>query len=549
MGDRASGRIGRRRGLGAPLAAASRAPLVALLLAAVAWGQSAGGSAAPPPRPPGAAPTSVSAPTASLAAPLLVLPFDNQSTDGNLDWIGEGVAEAVHDALQADGQPVLNRKERAEAFDQAGIPLLTTLSQATLIAVADDVDASWLITGAFNYTPPALPPPAANGVADVSSAAPATAGRFTLSATLINLRGEHLVRVSAPPGRLRDLEALEARLAWQVLRQVDPDTTLTAAQIEARQQRVALPAYENYIRGLVAGEPTAKLKYFLAAVRLQPDYSRAIYHAGLWYFNNDDYKTALLWLPKVHADDPDYPQAQFLAGQAAYELGDYRRAAAFNQTLAAQWPLPQVLNNWALAAAREREPQAAALLRRALVAEPGDPDLEANLAAVECRLGDRAAALAAARLSRQAQPDDDTAAFLAALSRPHARCPDTRASNALENLASDFPIDSFRQLAAAMLQFNAAKAEAMAPADRLAFHLKQGDDFLGKGALEAAEKEYRAALAIDAHSAGAHLGLARLYLLRQNWPAARAQLAVLEAIAPRDPQVRVLKTALSRRRR
>lgn len=508
-------------------------------LALAAWPQT---SAPVPPAPAAAAPAAM---PADVPGPVLILPFDNQSPDDNLDWIGESFAQAVGDALTAGGQQVFNRQERNEAFDQAGIPLLSTLSQATLITVANNVDASWLVFGAYNYTPPAPPPANAHAAAP----APAAAGVFTVSATLIDLESDHLVRLTSPAAPLEDLEGIEARLAWQILRRIAPASTLTVAQIEAQQQRVPLPAYESFIRGVLAGAPATQLKFFLAALRAAPDYSRAIYRTGLWYFNNDDYKTALLWLPKVHPDDPDYPRALFLAGQAAYELGQYPRAAEFDRILAEQWPLPEVLNNWALAEARLRDPQAVALLQRALSVQPGDPDLEANLAAVQCRLGHRQAALEAARRALAAAPDDDTTAFLAALSRPRARCPDSRATNALENLATDFPIDSFRQLAAVMVQFNAARASSLPSGDRLAFHLEQGNEFLAKGALQAAEKEFLAALALDAHDPRAHLGLAHLYLLQQRWPAARAQLAVLEAIAPRDPQVRALKAQLETRRR
>lgn len=477
-------------------------------------------------------------------APLLVLPFNNQSPDQSLDWIGESFVEALSDALRADGEVVLSREERTVAFDQAGIPLLSTLSQATLIQVANNVDAAWLITGAYHYTPAAAPPPAA-GAAPPDPAS-VGAGRFTVVANLTDMRREHRLRVTIPAGRLRDLQGLQAQLAWQVLRQIDPDTALTAAQLEAREQQVALPAYENYIRGLIATEPAAQLKFWLEALRLQPGYSRAMYRTGLWYFNNNDFKTALLWLPKVHPDDPDYAQALFLAGQAAYQLRDYARAAAYDRQLAAQLPLPQVLNNWALAEARLGDAEAVPLLQRALAADPKNPDLAANLGVVECRLGHRSQALRAARLANQWQPDEDLAAFIARLARPDARCPDAQAEASVESLATDFPADSFRQLAAAIVQFNAAKARQMPSDSQLIFHLKQGDDLLAKGALEAAENEFRAALAINADSTRAHTGLARLYMLRQDWPAARAQVAVLRAIAPRDPQVRALDAAIAK---
>lgn len=46
----------------------------------------------------------------------LTLPFFNHSNAPNLSWIGESIAEAVHDALASEGLLALDREDRLEAY-------------------------------------------------------------------------------------------------------------------------------------------------------------------------------------------------------------------------------------------------------------------------------------------------------------------------------------------------------------------------------------------------------------------------------------------------
>ena len=456
---------------------------------------------------------------------VLILPFNNRSGDLNLDWIGESFVQALSDTLRGAGVPVVNAQERAIAFNQEGVPDLSTLSQATLIQVAAKAHAGWLILGRFDYVH----------------------GQFRARATIFNLRRQHLIRIHARRGRLAQLETIQARLAWHVLRVLAPKTTVTAAQVLAQRQQVPLAAYERYIRALLATEPAVRHKFLVAAVHLDPDYSQAVYRLGLWYWHNDDYRTALLWLPQVDTRDPNYPRALFLAARCAYRLGRYARAAELSQRLAALWPLPQVLNNWALAESRLGRKDALALLDRARHAAGADGAvralLAANSAAVACELGNRAQAI---RMAQAAAPRAGTplASLRSQLQAPGAACPNATA-RALEQPARSLPLGKFRRMEATVERSNLAKAADMPPSQRLAFHLRQGRRLLRQGALDAARQEFLAALALAPRNAAAHVGLAELDLARHDAPAARAQVAVLRAIAPRDQSIAALERRIA----
>jgi tetratricopeptide (TPR) repeat protein len=489
----------------------------------------------------------------------LVLPFNNRSSNTNLDWIGEAFVESISGALRQSGIATLSREERAEIFDQNGIPLLPTLSLATLIHVAGDVDARWLITGSFDNRD----------------------GAFTASADIVDLKRDHLEEVTAPSGRLEDLQSIQARLAWEILRRVNSDVSTPLDQFIAAQPRVGITAYENYIRGLIAGDPQVQLKYFRAAARLQPDYSPAMFQLGQWYLDNEDPAAAVGWFLKIGRSDAHYWEARFLAGLAAFRAGEFGESATLYRTIAEQFPIPEVLNNLALAASRDGAASSPDSLERAVAEDGSDPDLRVNLAVCRTRLGDLKGAIAAVRglrtgeqtgdaptggdaadaghdakddsgkpSSNELSSDELSAAELSPaqakfieLLRAGKR-PDAASLAAAETLKSDFPADVFVQLQQVVTAFNDTRAEQLPPDQRPRFYTAQGDELLAKGAEDAAEREYRQALQIDASDAAAHAGLARIFAERNQWPRARAEAQLALKSGPNSNAYLVLARAL-----
>lgn len=425
-----------------------------------------------------------------------VLPFENRSSNSNLDWMGESFVESLATALQDAGLTVLSRQERAAAFDQAGIPLLPTLSLATRMRIADDADAHWLIFGAYRYD-----------------------GQiFRVTATLVDLQREHLLDLPAEQGALQDIESIQDHLAQSVVQAIHPD--FAVASLPTRQH-VLLPAYENYIRGVIATEPRLRLKYLREAVRLQPDYSHAIFRLGEEYFNNNDFGPALQWLPRVKRSDPDYWQSQFFAGLAAVHLGEYPRAVAFFREISNRLPMTEVLNNLGVALTHTNPAEAVTVLLRAQQQDVTDTDVHRNLAAAYLVAGDRGKALPLLHQIVHDQASPANAELLTIAQGTGAV--DAASVLKTELLKSDFPADSFRQLEATIVQFDANKAQSLPDAKRLQFHLDQGRHLLEKGALDGSEKEFRAALDVQASSGPAHLGLAQVSLARHDWNTARRE--------------------------
>src|SRR5687768_1701905 len=73
---------------------------------------------------------------------LLILPFENQTGDRNVDWLGEGMAELLIEGLDHNRDfYVFDREERLVAFDRIGIPPAVTISRATGLKIAWELGA------------------------------------------------------------------------------------------------------------------------------------------------------------------------------------------------------------------------------------------------------------------------------------------------------------------------------------------------------------------------------------------------------------------------
>src|SRR6266498_5844310 len=84
---------------------------------------------------------------------VLVFPFFNHSRNASLDWIGESIAGAVHDALASEGVLVLDRDDGLEAFRRLSLRPNAELTHASIVKVGQALDASQVIYGYYDLTP------------------------------------------------------------------------------------------------------------------------------------------------------------------------------------------------------------------------------------------------------------------------------------------------------------------------------------------------------------------------------------------------------------
>ncbi len=103
---------------------------------------------------PAAAQQSAAPPRASSAAGsqqgiYLVFPFENASASPRLDWLSEGLEELTIQRLSAAREQVYSHEGRVVELERFGLPRSSKLSRATMLHVAEDLDADFVVFGRF----------------------------------------------------------------------------------------------------------------------------------------------------------------------------------------------------------------------------------------------------------------------------------------------------------------------------------------------------------------------------------------------------------------
>ncbi len=96
----------------------------------------------------------------AAADAVLVIPFYNESASSNLDWISESLSQTVREALASRGMLVVEREDRQEVYRRLSIRPHAQLTRASIIKVAEELDASEVIHGRFALVAPGLGAPA-----------------------------------------------------------------------------------------------------------------------------------------------------------------------------------------------------------------------------------------------------------------------------------------------------------------------------------------------------------------------------------------------------
>ena len=445
---------------------------------------------------------------------LLVLPFDNRTNQANLDWIGEAVSEIFNQRLGASGFDIINRDDRQYALEHLGLPRNFEPSRATTIRLAQTLDADDIIVGFYTLQNNTL----------------------HVSAELLDVNALRLSSPLIQDGPLDHmLDVLDA-LAWQVARGLDPKFPLPEASFRAASANLRLNGFENYVRGILETEPSARIGRLKIAVTENPTYSPAWLALGMTYFSEQQFDNSAAALGHLKKTDRAALMAEFYRGLAFFYTGHYDEAEAAFAFVAAQLPLPEVVNNQGVAASR-RGHDGGALFQQAILGDPHDPDYEFNLAIALARRGDIPNALTALDQALKLRPQDSEALSLQNMLRqpnapaivPAIAQNNTGSDNAqsrrnlpLERIKRSYNDASFRQAASEMEEMEAQRLAALPPDQQAAALSRNGNTYLGRGLMLEAEREFQLALVSNPNDADAHAGLAEVR--RRNGDDAQARV-------------------------
>jgi len=239
----------------------------------------------------------------------------------------------------------------------------------------------------------------------------------------------------------------------------------------------------------------------------------------------------------------------FYIGLARFNTAKYAEAEAAFAFVASRLPLPEVVNNQAVASSRQGH-DAVPLFQRASNADPNDPDYHYNLAVALLRRGDFAGAQTEVDQTLKLRPADTEAVELRAainagkhiapVAKPGTTAAPSSDFSPVERIRRTYSEASFRQAAFQLDQMRAARMATLPPAEQALQYTQLGRDYLAQGLIPEAEQEFQAAIAADPSSADAHAGLAQVRERSGGTAEARTEAQASLNLHPNVPAYLVL---------
>jgi tetratricopeptide (TPR) repeat protein/TolB-like protein len=456
---------------------------------------------------------------------LLVFPFENSGRVMRLDWLGEGLEELTIERMAAAGEWLLTHEERLAALEKSGLPASARFSRATMLKIAEDLDADFVVFGGYVYD----------------------GKNLTVSAQLLRVTPPGLLHPIVETGPLADLMDLHLRLSWRVLKEAEPSFAFSREEFAKLQRPLRLDAFEHYVRGMRANDDEQRIRSLHEATRLEPNWVDPAFALGQAYFVRRDCDDALVWFARVPASHERGAEATFYSGVCYLQRDDAARAAAAFASVVKlssgepssrdankQADIPEAINNLGIAldllgktSDSERE------LKRAIQLDPEEVDYWFNLALIGLRNNSPSSSVEPLRQLLRREPEDSEARALliTALDRSGRanEAAAEREAASQEAGAKPMPVlkpEMLGRLARIKTHFDASAlrqfadmpsetadvrtAMATASAGRQ-IRLKRARQFLTAAKLAEAQKEYSAILVNSPRDPAAHQGLAEVY--------------------------------------
>jgi tetratricopeptide (TPR) repeat protein/TolB-like protein len=460
---------------------------------------------------------------AALPGVYLVFPFENAGSSPRLEWLAEGLEELTIQRLSAAGEQVYSHSGRISELERYGLPPSAKFSRATMLRVAEDLDADFVVFGSFTSDGTSL----------------------TVHCRVLKVSPARLLPALHGNGPLNTLMDLHTSLVWHILSSNDHGYPLNLSEFSKLQRPLRLDAFEHYSRGLMAGEDDVRIRELREAARLEQEWPDPDFALGETYFARRDCNSALPWFARVPKTHDSYVEAVFATGVCRLLLNQPEKAEeifsslqeSLRKDLISGADLPEILNNLAIARARQgKVPAAQADLRRAAEIDPDEDDYPFNLGLLALRANDASDAAEHFRtaIQREADNPEDRALLILALEKAGKKSEadqerDTASESFGPNGIPSIKLDAKGEAIAKLdrikpeldtttLRLDLKPGEphvgvvaATAPANETpAAHARRGRQELSAGQIEAAKTDFQAAIAGDYANAAAHRGLAEI---------------------------------------
>ncbi|MBX7220585.1 MAG: tetratricopeptide repeat protein [Blastocatellia bacterium] len=274
----------------------------------------------------------------------------------------------MSDLLDIPGLIAIDLDERNLAFEKLRIPNTAIITRATELKLGEAVNADLLIRGIYNVTGEGK---------DLT---------ITVKAQIISLReGRFLGNEHALSGPLTDLQAIQGKLAWELLYQRNMALPFSREQLISRASRVPPVAYETFVKALLTSGQEDRIRLLQKSIadstkNGQANYPQAMYELATLYYRNRQYADALKWYEKIAVEENRGLEARFYLGICQYQSGQTDGALKSFSDLLAPMPLYESYNNAAVAQlAKGNTNEGLRLVKLAAEAAPFDSEVQFNL--------------------------------------------------------------------------------------------------------------------------------------------------------------------------
>jgi tetratricopeptide (TPR) repeat protein len=325
------------------------------------------------------------------AVTVIVLPLENLSRLPAINWLSEGVALSLSDQIRSSNVAVIDREQRTALIESLDLPPNAPLSRASMIRVAQQADADRLVMGSYSGKP----------------------DNVQLELHLLDVKTLKLGSKINVGGPLTTLPQMENELAWDILNAIGAAAGLSRDRFKERTRTVPNTAYALFVRTLTESDEDQQAKLLSRAVESYPNFPRAQFLLGKYYFQTGDCSKSIPHLQIGLKEQATYLQSEFMLGTCFLRQSLLDEAIqAYSHLLSFVQP-HEVLNNIGVAYLRKGDYAIAIQdLIEARKLLPGDATIDLNLAIARFMEGNDSAARELLEQSVKAHPSNGMLAYL-----------------------------------------------------------------------------------------------------------------------------------------
>ncbi len=325
---------------------------------------------------------------------MLVFPPENLTRSFELGWVSEAVAMSITEQLRIPGVEAIDRNERMLLLESADLPPNAPLSRASMIRVAQQASADWLIMGTYSGKPEEL--------------------KFSLR--VMDLKAMKLGNEISATGPVTALPPIENELAWIILGNAGLNNLYTRQRFVERTRSIPNRAYAQYIRALAHPDSADGIKMLEQAVALHQDIPDAQYLLGRHYYLASDYPQAIQHLTLARRDQGFYLDSEFMLGTSYLHINQLDEAARAFEAMSSFGQFYEALNNLGVVNLRRKDfPLATQSLVDAHHLARADTTVCLNLGLLRYLEGNHRAAREVLEEAKRAHPSNPMILYLLSL--------------------------------------------------------------------------------------------------------------------------------------